>query len=962
MIYSSTQKKFDVPEIDEEEIRNLKQLLEKLYYSIKSRFLNISEFQDVILKHKSYSSSQLKENQKPETMVRQYMVDILLPFLGYTYSNESGLKTPFGNRYPDYTIRGNSNPEMIIYVEVEPINTNLYADGKGIKQVEEWLISKAAKTEYGIVTDGLTWILVKFDNSTNKIKEIFTKDLTEFFKHLLNPKDAVLPSSVVEALREFLDLKSTNLGKILLGFLSNVEDEKETITKKFYAEYTKFVFGVDENGNPTGGICLKDGITPPAEVKDPKKELFAVITMNRLLFISFLVEKSLAPVNILTGLLKEYKETNKSALTFYSIYLKPLFYDVFNTSPSHRKAEVKNVKYYSKIPYLNGGLFRYNVPHESEYDITNDSIELVIENLIGKYDIGLSGDAKLQPEILGYIFEKTINYISGTGKSAKQKMEGAYYTPEDVVNFIIDQTLGRKVFDKMIEGLAKAGWTERDMRGYESIEDILQDLPPNPKHTNMLLNALDEIKVIDPACGSGHFLTAAANFLTRIRASILIARSEHPSLYELKRMVISKNIYGVDIDNIGVEITKLRLWLSIISEAKLDEIGNVEHVETLPNIDFNIVSGNSLIGHLNEKLAIDMYAPESGFFESSEIAFIDSLAEPLKSTILPLMKSGKIEDMINAYQQLLKAYRVESGEKAFGMREILTKIKSKMHKTLSQSFYFYIASYVGNDKGKHELIWKSLRERSPIHWTLDFVNVIAGGGFDVVLGNPPYIEDGNYESSDLAIIRMMKKTKGKSIPLIYKSQDSGNTHAYFIERSIDLLNKTGRFGFIIPISLVSTDRMKSIREFIHSNSSSVAYYNFDDRPGKIFSGIQDCRSTILITKRGDGVDNVLTSKYNRWYSNERSSLFRDLHPISYNMKNRNELIPKIGSQIELAILEKMRSQSSGKNLGDFQTNDGKKSGITMLPGTGSTRTMMSLFPRLSIIKIFQWIRILEKSV
>ena len=126
--------------------------------------------------------------------------------------------------------------------------------------------------------------------------------------------------------------------------------------------------------------------------------------------------------------------------------------------------------------------------------------------------------------------------------------------------------------------------------GYNSIEDILEYMPNNPKHSVAMLNALDSIKVIDPACGSGHFLTTAVNVLTRIEASILLAIGKTPDLYELKRKVVSYNIFGVDMDDIGAEITKLRLWLSIISEMR-DRRDN----KTLPNIDFNIISGNTLM-------------------------------------------------------------------------------------------------------------------------------------------------------------------------------------------------------------------------------------------------------------------------------------------------------------------------------------------------------------------------------
>jgi hypothetical protein len=124
-----------------------------------------------------------------------------------------------------------------------------------------------------------------------------------------------------------------------------------------------------------------------------------------------------------------------------------------------------------------------------------------------------------------------------------------------------------------------------------------------------------------------------------------------------------------------------------------------------------------------------------------------------------------------------------------------------------------------------------------------------------VVGNPPYIEDGKYNEHELKVIEstVAKNNNGAwdytDESLMYSSNECGNTHAYFIERSLDVLKYAGKFGFIVPVALVSTDRMRSIRGVIHNTSSEVYYYNFDDRPSKIFRGIEHCRSTIVIIEK-----------------------------------------------------------------------------------------------------------------
>jgi hypothetical protein len=119
---------------------------------------------------------------------------------------------------------------------------------------------------------------------------------------------------------------------------------------------------------------------------------------------------------------------------------------------------------------------------EKNYNVENEGVELVLENLLEKYTFGLSSG--VNPDILGYIFEKTINFISGTGTTNQQKMEGAYYTPDDVVSFITEETLAPVLFRKMVNGLKESGWSDTDLKGYDSIADMLipEKMPKNPMH------------------------------------------------------------------------------------------------------------------------------------------------------------------------------------------------------------------------------------------------------------------------------------------------------------------------------------------------------------------------------------------------------------------------------------------------------------------------------------------------
>jgi SAM-dependent methyltransferase len=900
---------------------NLDKKLTELYHKIRSRFKVFGTFQDVLTKSSGYSSADLKDEQEPEEFAKRWLIEPLIEILGYETVSETVLPSPVGRKKPDYTIRPKNQERPIFYVEAEPFNTDLYMEGKGVSQVKGWLLSRASKTSYGIATDGFQWIILKFDDASAQSKPFFKVDLKPVFLKILNPGSFITQEEVEKIERDFLALEREYVSLFLENYLEKIEEEKEEITKRFYNDYVRYVFGYDKKGNTVQGAYLLNKVMTPSNATSNGANLFSVIFMNRLIFIRFLEDRGIVPKDLLKKLLERYKSSPTPG-TFYETYLKLLFYEVFNKSNINRISNVRTNALYSQIPYLNGGLFREVIKQERNYNIDNEGVELVLENLLDKYRFGL--ESGINPDILGYIFERTINFISGTGTN-QQKMQGAYYTPDDVVEFIIESTLTPIIFRKMVEGLRESGWSDTDLKGYNSIEDILnpENVPKNPRHIRKMIDLIDTVRVLDPACGSGHFLTAMLSLILRVKGSLLSAIGESVDRYRLKRDIISHNLFGVDIDPNAVEIARLRLWLSLI-----EEVTDPEHIETLPNIDFNIIAGNTVVGWLHESLQThpltnlleDLYIKET--LDSLRISYQKSI-----DSVTNLLEKMRIEDTIKAYEILAEVYSSESGEQAVRLKETLENIRKKLYEVINNSYIDFL--HENSNLAKNELneLAKSLANRIPFHWKMDFGNVFLDGGFDVVVGNPPYIEDRNYSTFDLGIIRSSKKAnKGKrkkiEEPLFYDSRNCGNTHAYFIERSIKLLRQKGRFGFIVPIALVSTDRMSWIREFIHNNSSKVEYFNFDDRPGKIFGGIEHCRETIVVTEKGAGVSNVTTSKYHRWHSRDRSKLLKTLKTHEWKIPHTGEIIPKIGTKTEEDILAKLRQKSSGKFMEDFLKDSG----------------------------------------
>jgi type I restriction-modification system DNA methylase subunit len=913
------QTRLPVIQVSSEKKENLDKKLDEIYQNIKNRFKVFGTFQDVLTNSANYSSSNLKDEQAPEEFTKRTIIEPLIDLLGFEIVPETVLPSPGGRKEPDYIIRPKNQQSPVFYMEAEPLNTDLHSKGKGVWQVNDWLLSRASKTDYGIATDGFTWILLKFDIVSAQSKEVLKVNLSTILIRKLNPTAFISDDDIERAKSDFLTFDCEYISHFLEGYLEIIEKEKEEISKRFYSDYVRYVFGYDEAGNAIKGVSLFNKVVPPSATNDNDMKLFSVIFMNRIMFIRFLEEKRIVPKDLLKNLMDRYKSSGTPS-TFYDTYLKPLFYDVFNKGKESRPSAVKSNPFYAQIPYLNGGLFREVVGNEGNYTIENEGVQLVIENLLEKYSFGL--DSGINPDILGYIFEKTINFISGTGTN-QQKMEGAYYTPDDVVEFIIDQTLTPIIFNKMIEGLKKAGWNDVDLKGYNSIEDIMdpQNIPKNPIHIKKMIESLETIKVLDPACGSGHFLTAMLSQILRVKEDLLITIKENIERYKLKRDIISQNLFGVDIDKNAVEIARLRLWLSII-----EEVEDPQHVDTLPNIDFNIFVGNSLIGWFDENLLMH---PLVGLLDDPDVqSTLHSLGASYGTKIDEVeerLRKNRLDDTIEAYRTLSEIYASESGERAVKIREILENIRNKLYEVINRSYLDFINRKGNLNKKIFYELGKNISNRMPFHWRIDFEHIIKEGGFDTIVGNPPYIEDRNYNMIDLEIIKCMRKGKKKVVePLFFYSISCGNTYAYFIERSIELLKQNGKFGFIVPIALVSTDRMDDVREIIYKNSSEVKYYNFDDRPGKIFSGIEDCRSTIVITKKGTGVDKITTSKYHRWYTRDRPKVFKNLQTSDWYIVDPKGIVPKIGTNIEKAILNKLDQKSKGKTVENFVEDIGVK--------------------------------------
>lgn len=555
----------------------------------------------------------------------------------------------------------------------------------------------------------------------------------------------------------------------------DVEAVTKAFFKDFQAEHQKLLDAIE-------------GIRDPRE-----KRWYASVLLNRLMFIWFLQMKRFLDggnTAYLQQRLDSAQEAGKNQ--FYSHFLRDLFFEGFAKPESKRKT--CGPVPLGDIPYLNGGLF---LPHGIESRIEGDEllsgpyrrIKIKDSFFEGLFDLFRSyswslddtpggDDREINPDVLGYIFEKYIN----------QKEFGAYYTCPEITEYLCDQTIHRLLLDAANDGFEvkqkmhlSAPKKFPAPRRFDSMDDILLHADGN-LCGKLLQDVIPRLSLLDPACGSGAFLVAAMKTLLGI-VTALVGRCEAlnhkpvlqwidfekqrhkaPVAYWLKKKIITENIYGVDIMEEATEIAKLRLFLSLVASAE-----SRDQLEPLPNIEFNILHGNSLIGLIK----VDSAAFDKQHLPAGKQAHLklqggqgSELGFEVEISIKPSQKEKEAEFLANIhskkYGELLAeknrrialykaatAYIEDLVTVKRGIEQIKNEAREVLNRLLLAEFHqlgieFHAATWDAK-KGtegkpeKRKLTLKDLESLTPFHWAYEFDEVIANrGGFDAIITNPPW--------------------------------------------------------------------------------------------------------------------------------------------------------------------------------------------------------------------------------
>jgi len=512
---------------------------------------------------------------------------------------------------------------------------------------------------------------------------------------------------------------------------------------------------------------------------------------------------------------------------FFDDYLEPFFYDGLN----HKRKNQYFSTFNCKIPFLNGGLFEPldNYMWESaNFNLSNDIFAEILDffdryNFTMNEEEPLEKDVAVDPEMLGKIFENLLDVKD-------RKSKGAFYTPREIVHYMCQESLANYLVNKVgvkyeeIKEFIQYGEMIRDVDLKEATKKDYLVGETIFKNIIKIDNALKNIKIADPAVGSGAFPLGMLNEIVKLRdiltSYMLIYNREHlfekvykeeeitnkkRSMYKIKWDTIRNCIYAVDIENSAVDITKLRLWLSIV----VDQIDvPMSGPEPLPNLDCKIMQGNSLVDEYNGiKLIDDKFIDE--FKNNKNIRFNDGAKDKKGRYLISQnqiqfgdgQKKVQIDDLINLKKEL---YETNDPNRK---KILLEKIQFTRNELLRLNF-------MGTNKEQELFEIDSSHNKPYFAWMLEFIEVfIENNGFDIVIGNPPYVD---YRKIDSLTKRYLEKNSASA-----KYTKMASLYVYFIEKGINLYNNTGNLIYINPYQYLSADSGLGIRKFIFNNNICI---------------------------------------------------------------------------------------------------------------------------------------------
>ena len=784
--------------------------------------------------------------------------------------------------------------------------------------LNERLFEKNLEVKKCIITNGLSWFVIeakefekhffknkklidlvtKFKNnqlSSNKTDFLYSEVIAPEIDKAIEKGIVIAHFDLTQALiksSKAIEIKKNNLTQLYRFFTAENLLNKEIFTdsnklnKNFYDELL-YLMGLEENKQGTSKIISRlkpakrqrfsfvENIVEKLDMKDVPKDKqediaiqLTVVWTNRILFLK-LLESQL----VLFNKSESYRFLTYDKLSsFEEIY--SLFFAVLAKKVSDRNDRVEQK--FGYIPYLNSSLFE-----EPELEVSRDGIGI---DQLPEGDIEIFSKTALRGadkkkktgsiNFIEYLFEFLDSYDFSTSISHHEKSkndlinasvlglifekingyrDGSFYTPGNITMYMSRKAIRTAVVDKVNEAL---NWT------CETVEDIKFAIGHSIENARKVNQAIDDLKVCDPAVGSGHFLVSVLNEIIALKSDLNVlfdvdgkfignliqcyvindelviqdmagnnfvyqtgnqqAEQIQKAIFHQKRHILENSLFAVDINPSSVNICRLRLWIELLKSSYYyqDSESGVQTLTTLPNIDINIKVGDSLLHKFDFDYEFDMRRTDFKDYLDLVKEYKETNNKRIKADIWDKIESLKHSfDDTASSPELKRLRKLEAEQAKAGVIDLFgdESADSKKFELISRQV-----------KEAQKLLKARLKNpvyASGMEWRMEFPEILGEDGeflgFDLVIGNPPYIFARNQSFTD--------EMKAYYTNTYQVSEYQANTYTIFMELAYQLLRKGGTFSYIIPNNFLTIQTNSKVRQFITEKTSDVFLINSLDK-------------------------------------------------------------------------------------------------------------------------------------
>ena len=670
-----------------------------------------------------------------------------------------------------------------------------------------------------------------------------------------------------------------------MGVIADFDDLQfrfsiEVVNKDFYKEIASHFYELVGRYGDKGEVLKKAVLKLPGKkTKIEDLQNYSVRLLGRIIFLWFLKQKTsntgkpLLPPDLLSK-----KDGNYRNILHERI--EPIFFEVLNKQIPQRKSEFREGSY-GQVPYLNGGLFHASDGNsgdfyaeklgKSDIDIP-DSWFVALFKTLDTYNFTIDEnlendvDLSIDPEMLGRVFENLLAEINPETGQVARKSTGSYYTPRAIVNFMVDETLTEYLLDKTSISDEKI----RAVITTTKHDDLEYPLDGNEKVK--IVNAISELQVLDPACGSGAFPLGMLQKLLWVITQVDPEGDEYLESQDMegtehwltpgrldylrKRKIIRDVIFGTDIQSVAVEIAKLRCFLTLIVDQEIDDQSPNRGVVPLPNLDFKFICADSLT--------------------------------PLDRN--KQMSLGDDPDLEKKLASIRRRYFTTTNE------EKKSKLREDFEKLVSSDPTLFAES-IRNTQLKS---FRPLTSNNQAEF-FDLHTMFGIDGFPIIIGNPPYKvlagEDSKETLDNLKRIDSYKYAIGGRL----------NLYRHFIERSVQLLSPEGILSFIVPSTLIADKNTSGIRRMFRDVGSLKFLIEFPEKE-KVFESVTQATTIFLFNKSFRHQDFNLAVGLNSANLPPENTVTLNWGAIE-ELFGKDLTLPMIKSLLELELIRKIKNMA-----------------------------------------------------